>query len=32
MKKEMEYTSITDNAHIKEYGQYFTNYDVAEFM
>lgn len=32
MKKEMEYTSITDTAHIKEYGQYFTNYDVAEFM
>ena len=32
MKKEMEYTSKTDTAHIKEYGQHFTNYDVAEFM
>ena len=32
MKKEIEYTTTTDSTHIKEYGQYFTNYNVAKFM
>ena len=32
MEKEIEYTLKTDNNHIKEYGQYFTNFDVAKFM
>lgn len=32
MKKEVEYSKITDTRHIKEFGQYFTNYDVASFM
>lgn len=32
MNKEIEYTKNTELSHIKEYGQYFTNYTVAEFM
>lgn len=32
MTREIEYTNITNKAHIKLYGQYFTNYEVANFM
>lgn len=32
MKKEIEYTKIVNNEHIKSFGQYFTNNKVAHFM
>lgn len=32
MNKELEYTNISNNVHIKSYGQYFTRYEVANFM
>ena len=32
MEKELLYTKKTSNEHIKYFGQYFTNFDVADFM
>lgn len=32
MKKEMAYTQGVEAEHIKSYGQYFTKYEVADFM
>lgn len=32
MEKELLYTKTTSNEHIKRLGQYFTNFDVADFM
>lgn len=32
MKEELEYSRIAKSKHIKEYGQFFTNFDVACFM
>ena len=32
MTKEIEYSTTTDPAHIRKYGQYFTDPDVAGFM
>lgn len=32
MKKELDYTKTVGLKHIKAYGQYFTKYEVADFM
>lgn len=32
MNNEMNYTQLMGTKHIKRYGQYFTNYKVADFM
>ncbi|MBR1853700.1 MAG: N-6 DNA methylase [Lachnospiraceae bacterium] len=32
MNKEIEYTNLADNQHIKAFGQYFTQDEVADFM
>lgn len=32
MKREIEYSNIIENEHIKSFGQYFTKYEVADFM
>lgn len=32
MEKEIIYSETTDSEHIKKYGQYFTNYSVANYM
>lgn len=32
MKKEIEYSNIIETEHIKSFGQYFTKYEVADFM
>lgn len=32
MKKEMAYTKSVAASHIKSFGQYFTKYEVADFM
>ena len=32
VNKEIEYTNKTNSEHIKTFGQYFTHYEVADFM
>lgn len=32
MDQEIKYTDKTDTNHIKSFGQYFTRYEVADFM